>query len=79
MKYERKSLPLVGEGEALHQVGCRTKALNLIWFRGGGDLGDYFTASGGHLGYFLRKWEMIPKLNFTLPLNFWGLMVEWYL
>ena len=46
---------------------------------GGGDLGDYFTASGGHLGYFLRKWEMIPKLNFTLPLNFWGLMVEWYL
>jgi len=39
--------PLTGEGEALHRVGCRTKALNLIWFRGGGDLGDYFTASGG--------------------------------
>jgi hypothetical protein len=38
--------PLRGEGEALHHVGCRTRALNLIWFRGGGDLGDYFTASG---------------------------------
>jgi len=36
----------MGEGEALHRVGCRTKALNLIWFRGGVDLGDYFTASG---------------------------------
>jgi hypothetical protein len=27
----------MGEGQALHHVGCRTKALNLIWFRGGGD------------------------------------------
>ena len=31
-------------------MGCRTKALNLIWFRGGGDLGDYFTASGDYRG-----------------------------
>jgi hypothetical protein len=38
---------LMGEGEALHHVGCRTKALNLIWFRGGGDLRYNFTASGG--------------------------------
>jgi len=28
--------PLGGEGWALHHVGCRTKALNLIWFRGEG-------------------------------------------
>jgi len=41
----------MGEGEALHHVGCRTKALNLIWFRGGGDLGDYFTASVGMGGF----------------------------
>jgi len=27
----------MGEGEALHHVGCRTKALNLTWFRGGGE------------------------------------------
>jgi hypothetical protein len=26
------------------------KALNLTWFRGGGDSGDYFTASGGLRG-----------------------------
>ena len=71
--------PLMGEGEARNHVGCRTKALNLIWFRGGGDLGDYFTASGGYLGYFLHKWEMMLKYNFTMPLNFWELMVEWYL
>jgi hypothetical protein len=47
--------PLMGEGEALHRVGCRTKALNLIWFRGGGDL-----------RYFLRNevesnGSMIPQ------------------
>jgi len=55
---------LMGEGEALHHVGCRTKALNLIWFRGGGDLGDYFTASGGwgDLGYFLRNFGQIRVL-----------------
>jgi len=41
----------MGEGEALHHVGCSTKALNLIWFRGGGDLGDYFRASGGQGGF----------------------------
>jgi hypothetical protein len=45
--------PLMGEGEALHHVGCRTKALNLMWFRGGGDLGDYFTASGGKGGFLI--------------------------
>jgi len=27
----------MGEGEALHHVGCSTKALNLTWFRGGGE------------------------------------------
>jgi hypothetical protein len=32
----------MGEGEAL----------NLIWFRGGGELGVYFTASGGMGGFF---------------------------
>ncbi len=37
MKSEKKFPPLRGEGLALHHVGCRTKALNLIWFRGGGD------------------------------------------
>jgi hypothetical protein len=29
-KYEKNSLPLEREDEALHHVGCRTKALNLI-------------------------------------------------
>jgi len=35
--------PWMGEGEALHHVGCRTKALNLTWFRGGGEYGNLFT------------------------------------
>jgi hypothetical protein len=24
----------------MHHLGCRTKALNLIWFRGAGDWGE---------------------------------------
>jgi hypothetical protein len=31
----------MGEGGALHHVGCRTKDLNLIWFRGGGESDIY--------------------------------------
>jgi hypothetical protein len=35
-----------GGGRGPAPRGVQDKALNLTWFRGGGDLGDYFTASG---------------------------------
>jgi hypothetical protein len=38
--------PLRGEGESPAPRGVQGFALNLTWFRGGGDLEDYFTPSG---------------------------------
>jgi hypothetical protein len=46
--------PLRGKGEALHHVGCRIKALNLIWFRGGGDaVRDLYS--------MFRFWYQFPR------------------
>jgi len=53
-----------GEGPALRRV--QDKALNLTWFRGGGDSGDYFTAARGE---GVSEWTLI---NTSPPLGTLG-------
>jgi hypothetical protein len=58
---------LRGEGKALHHVGCRTKALNLIWFGGGGDV-FLINAFGLNSTYQNNEWIVNEKIykNFFL-------------